>query len=612
MDTPKLPAIGTKLGGRYRLVFGRGEGPSGFVFKALDLALDLPVAVKVFRPELFTSTFREQNLFRLYRARTFQDPSLLKIQEVQEDAGVHFLTCSLVEGMSLRQVIDLHDESGEAFPLTKIRSFAERMIESVQAIHRAGAIHGNLKPENFFVLPERLVASDPFHLVIKALAEGDQIPVSDYYRGPEQLTDPVVELPQTDVYALALILGEILAISPVKPGVPLSAQVPRLTRRLDDLFLVATAEDPANRFDTVEQFAEAFREAVAVVETEGLWVRRGHETGSFRALKLTRGPGEESGLTPIPTYLGPTTPAPEPAYEAAPAAVAYAPPPAPVAAPEPPPPPPEALEEEVTFEAVQEVVEAAPEAVLDEAPAVEPPMDEADIFVETESAPPPTSVVPPTWDDDKTIIAPMAFQMDGSKVEIVPVEEEPLILEEEEIEGIEVAPSGGEENIEGIEVLGEEMPPLPGTPVDEPPPMPAEAAGDGTLEMESLVEEPVSAMPVMAPFERLQGQQQLSKRAAKKAARNGKVPVREPSRVEALPEPPPPAPPPVVTAPPPPPPAPPPPPVARKVEPAKAPVCRSYPGSGSDAGQLGSGPEGPPERSWPKAMSARRPRARIA
>ena len=53
MDWPvPLPAIGDKVGDRFRLVFGRGAGPNGVVFKALDLALDLPVAVKFFHPDL--------------------------------------------------------------------------------------------------------------------------------------------------------------------------------------------------------------------------------------------------------------------------------------------------------------------------------------------------------------------------------------------------------------------------------------------------------------------------------------------------------------------------------------------------------------------------------
>jgi len=66
----RLPEIGDKIGGRFRIVAIKGSGPVGVVFKAFDLALDLPVAVKVFNPELFSSAFRELNLLRLYRART--------------------------------------------------------------------------------------------------------------------------------------------------------------------------------------------------------------------------------------------------------------------------------------------------------------------------------------------------------------------------------------------------------------------------------------------------------------------------------------------------------------------------------------------------------------
>jgi hypothetical protein len=505
MEAKKAPAVGTKLGGRYRLVFGRGEGPSGIVFKALDLALDLPVAVKVFRPELFTSGFSEQNLFRLYRARTFQDPSVVKIQEVQDDGGVHFLTSTLIEGMSLRHIIDLHEESGESFPLPKVRSFAQRMFDCVSSIHRAGAIHGNIKPENFFILPDRLVTSDPFHLVIRPLAEGDQIPVSDYYRGPEQLSDPAMELIQTDVYALALILGEILATSPVQPGVPLSGQVPRLTRRLDDLFLSATAEDPSQRPATVDAFAEAFRQILAVVEQEGLFVRRGHETGSFRAIRLARGPGDESGVTPLPTILAPVPvlPAESQVPEAAPVR-------AQAGSVEPPQPPPEALVEEIADYAVEEFLEAEPALTGS--------------FDASAGATQP-------YDDDKTQIAAMVFAGEDPQTEAALIEEELLLLEPEEADGIEVAPSNIEDVVEGIEVFGDNAPPLPldnEALFQEPPPMPAEAI-DGTLEVESLygVEryaDQKPARPMMAPFEKVQGQQALSKRAAKKASRTLKQP----------------------------------------------------------------------------------------
>lgn len=283
-----FPNIGEKLAGRFRIVFGRGSGPTGVVYKALDLALDLPVAVKIFRPEFFSSAFREQNLLRLYRARAYKDPNLVTIYEVMEDRGTYFITAQLMEGMSLDSVEELHAESGELFTVSKIRAFLTRILNGLQVIHKSGAIHGNLKPQNIFVLPDKLMLADPYYIVERVLQEGEEIPLSDYYRGPEQLTDPSLEMRETDIYALALIIGEVITGNPVKPGIPLSLQMPRLTGRFDGLFLKATDPDPYQRPHSLEEFGDKLMEAISKVETEGLWMRRYHETGSFKAIKISK------------------------------------------------------------------------------------------------------------------------------------------------------------------------------------------------------------------------------------------------------------------------------------------------------------------------------------
>lgn len=294
-----LPGIGDRLANRYRIMFGRGSGPSGAVFKALDLENDLSVALKVFNPAFFDGPFAGLNITRLSRAPEIEDPNLVKVYDFVASEGRHFVTCQLVEGLSLRAVLDLHDEGGEHFPVTKLKGFGERMLNGVRAFHRKGIVHGNIKPENLFVMPDRLALSDPWYLVERRLREGEQIPVSDYYRAPEQLSDPAVEMFESDLYAIGLILGELIAISPVKPGLALSTQVPRLTKRFDDLFMTATAMNPEARYSSIDDFATCMREAFSAVQKEGLWIRRMHETGSFRAIRLPAGAERAAKVEPI-------------------------------------------------------------------------------------------------------------------------------------------------------------------------------------------------------------------------------------------------------------------------------------------------------------------------
>lgn len=506
----RYPEIGEKLGNRFRLVFGRGSGPNGVVFKALDLALDLPVAVKIFNPALFSSPFRDQNLLRLYRARLYQDPNLVKIFEIQEDRGFHFLSCQLIEGMSLAAVLDLHAESGEQFTLPKAKAIFGRMLDGLEVIHRTGVIHGNLKPQNIFLLADRLVLSDPYYLLSRVLQEGEEIPVHDYYRAPEQLTDPSLEIVQIDLYAAALIFGEIIGGNPVKPGLPLSQQVPRLTTRFDEWFLRATALDPTQRHGSLKEFRDSLFAVMEIVESEGLWQRRYHETGSFRAIRI----GSRQDVRTVTAM---------PAQTAVPEAI--------------PEPPKEALEEAEGVEVKREVAAAAP--VVEVVPA-EPQKVEVEPVVETqvrveaqrikaeqvEPLPPrePAQVAEPVPPAAPPIAEPPKTA-EAVKAEAVPTEdEEGIVVSLEEPE---------EEAIEGIEIISEEAPPVPAEALEEGPTIkltqayaqdqlaptvesaPAsaqampEAKGD-TLEMESVVgpspaapQPPITAR--MAPMQKVSG-----------------------------------------------------------------------------------------------------------
>ena len=514
-----FPAVGDKLGGRFRVVFGRGSGPCGVVFKALDLALDLPVAVKVFKPEFFDCDFRDQNLMRLYRARVYQDPNLVKIYEVQEDRGLQFITCQLMEGMSLQAVLDLHAESGEHFTVPKIRALFTRMLVGLQAIHKTGAIHGNLKPQNMFVLPDRLVLSDPYYLVSRLLREGEEIPVSDYYRGPEQLTDPALELRESDIYSLALIVGEVVGGVPVKPAIPLSQQVPRLTQRFDELFVRATDPDPARRYNRLEEFGDALVEVLGRVESEGLWLRRYHETGSFKAIRIQRVEGAQPvPVTPRETVTAqPRAPEPVATRPVEPEVTAQMPA---EAAPGPAPEP-----------AIARPVVPEPASPGPAAPAVQPAPEPE---VTRPAEPEPTvqvgaSVTPaPASEAREEVLEPTLVTRMPQFEELRPstpapkasvVEEPSKVLSEDEFaeEGVVIATQPEQtypedEALEGIEVIAEEVagpevaeahPAEPQEPITPPVPaeayneddyptlpgrqLPPEAVSD-TIELESLAE----------------------------------------------------------------------------------------------------------------------------
>jgi len=495
MDSPEgFPGIGDKLSDRFRIVFGRGSGPLGSVYKALDLALDLPVAVKVFRPELFDSEFKEQNQFRLYRARAYQDPNLVKIFEVQEDNGLHFITCQLMEGMSLASILDLHAESGEHFTVQKIRAITKRIMSGLSVIHGTGVSHGNLKPRNIYVLPDRLALSDPYYLLYKRLEEGEEIPVEDYYRGPEQLSDPSLDLKESDIYSMTLVTGELITGNPVQPGTPLSEQVPRLTGCMDEFFVKATSSEPFDRFRTLEEYGETLMDVLDEVESEGLWKRRYHETGSFRAIKVKVPEDQDSGITPLPEKA----PEPEEVIE-----------PEETIEPEELTDVEEVVDVEEIVEAeevveVEDVVDAGEQTVEEEAPDVEDEgvvIDAGDmvdgeeeevgegieVVPEDMPPPPPEAAEDAALESDRTIAGMPAITEGDLKTD--DVEDFMMEVPEEQID-VDAPPVPPEALEEAEYEAGDQLP----------------EAEDGRLDMESVVQDDAEDYepPSMAPFERVE------------------------------------------------------------------------------------------------------------
>ena len=276
---------GEKFANRYRIVDIIGKGPVGVVYKALDLALDLPVAVKLLDPELFVGEFEQVNTIRLYRARAYKHKNILEIYEVQPGGETPFIVSALAQGLTLRQVFDFHHETGELFTVMKIRAFTNAIADALKAIHSVG-VHGNLKPENIFILSTQLTIGDPYYIRKRRLKEGEEIPLYDYYRAPEQLTEPKKEFTASDIFALGLIFGELVSNNPVKPEIPLSEQTPRLTNRFDELFIKATQVDPHKRYEEIDDFMSDLEEALDYVEKEGLWERKNRVTGAFKAAPI--------------------------------------------------------------------------------------------------------------------------------------------------------------------------------------------------------------------------------------------------------------------------------------------------------------------------------------
>ncbi len=232
-----LPSIGTVLAGRFELSGLLGAGGMGAVYRARDRELDEIVAVKVLLPEAAQDPDAVARFFREARlARRVTHPNVARTFDGGRDGGLPFLTMELVEGPTLRA----RWPEGTRPPLTEVLRIGAEIARGLAAAHAAGVVHRDLKPDNVLVertaaaagasLGERIVLTDfGIARAAQAAQQTQGLVGTPMYMAPEQLRGEAVD-GRVDVYALGLLLHELLSGRPVFDALP-STTVARVSGR---------------------------------------------------------------------------------------------------------------------------------------------------------------------------------------------------------------------------------------------------------------------------------------------------------------------------------------------------------------------------------------------
>ena len=250
------PQIGSTLAG-YRIDSLLARGGMGVVYKATQVALERPVALKVVARELAGQAgFRERFLRESRLAASLEHPSVVPVYDAREEDGELIVAMRLIEGGDLRRTIDREGplEPGRAIALLG------QVADALDAAHAAGIVHRDVKPHNILVEGEHAYLSD-FGL---AKAYGGRsggsasIVGTVEYMAPEQWRGERVG-PAADVYALGCVLYE--ALTGVVPYARKEADVePELPRGIEGVIERAVSKDPERRYATAGEMIAAARE----------------------------------------------------------------------------------------------------------------------------------------------------------------------------------------------------------------------------------------------------------------------------------------------------------------------------------------------------------------
>jgi serine/threonine-protein kinase len=258
------------LGGRYRLDRLIATGGMAQVWEATDEVLARRVAVKVLFPHLaadesFVARFRREAV----AAARLSHPSIVSIYDTCADDDCQAIVMELVEGSTLRELLDERKwlEPGQAVTI-----LAE-VADALETAHQGGVVHRDIKPANILLSPDGRVLVADFGI---AKAGGDLTTTNTTlgtakYLAPEQVEGKPVDA-RSDVYALGVVLYETLCGRPpfaadteaatalarlhqepmrprnVRAGVP---------KALEDVVLRAMARDPDDRYPSAAAFRAA-------------------------------------------------------------------------------------------------------------------------------------------------------------------------------------------------------------------------------------------------------------------------------------------------------------------------------------------------------------------
>jgi serine/threonine protein kinase/tetratricopeptide (TPR) repeat protein len=242
----------------------------GAVYKAYDLELDRTVALKLVRPELASSPETMQRFKQeLLLASQISHKNILRIYDLGEAEGIKFITMALVEGSDLFNLI----EGAGPLPLDRALKFAKQLCAALDAAHREGVVHRDLKPQNILIdQADSLYVSD-FGLA-KSLApeaasmtRAGQLLGTPRYMSPEQVEGKEVDH-RSDLYSLGLILFEIFTAElPFRGDSALQIMFQRVTAApkdpkalrpdlpdyISNVTLKCLERDPANRYQSARE-----------------------------------------------------------------------------------------------------------------------------------------------------------------------------------------------------------------------------------------------------------------------------------------------------------------------------------------------------------------------
>ncbi|MDX6373588.1 MAG: eukaryotic-like serine/threonine-protein kinase, partial [Nocardioidaceae bacterium] len=304
----ELRSSDSMVAGRYRIESRLGRGGMADVFAAQDTLLERRVAIKLLRETPDSETTRARFVSEARILAGTSDPGLVTVLDAGITGDHPYLVMELLPGGTVADLVDRGSQ-----PLDRVAEIGAQVASALVPVHAAGVVHRDIKPSNLLFDGQGRVRVADFGIArlvgdtVRVTATGTTIGTATYL-APEQASGGAVGT-AADVYALGLVLLELITGAPAFGGTPTEAALARLTHDpavpdylpapLGRLLGAMTSREPGARPTAAEVAAElapasrglaAARAAQADVDTQAVavatsppawWRRRSVRAGSL-------------------------------------------------------------------------------------------------------------------------------------------------------------------------------------------------------------------------------------------------------------------------------------------------------------------------------------------
>lgn len=331
MTDPNL--IGKRLD-EYHILSRLGEGGMSTIYLGLDTRLQRYTAIKVIHAHLKDDPDNVARFKREARAVAALDhPNIVRLYRYGQVDDILYMAMQYIEGVDLRVVLRNYRQDGSLIPIADAVRITREICLALDYAHNRGVLHRDVKPSNIMLNREGTAILTDFGLALLPDVDTQGTAFgTPQYMAPEQAQSPTEVGPQSDLYAVGMVLyemftGEVpfhevknpmemVALRATTPPPKPTTIQPEINPELEAVILNALALNPAERYQSGTELVAALENSLPAVEEVSV--------AAVEALPVTV-LSEQEAAVPPPVILPP----PPPEETSSPAtAVPFPPPPA--------------------------------------------------------------------------------------------------------------------------------------------------------------------------------------------------------------------------------------------------------------------------------------------